>query len=180
MIVDEVFRVADETDSAMALGPNVVVIGSLSKTYGLPGLRLGWVAADKRRIRRLRTVQQYLTLSLGSMTVALGAAVLAAHGKFSRAQLIRKNRRILTDWAKKNANILAVSEPQGGTTVCLTVNKRLGEMKLFRQFLQLGVLLVPGTQNFDFVADVPWFRLGYATESRALRKGLEQISAVLR
>jgi histidinol-phosphate/aromatic aminotransferase/cobyric acid decarboxylase-like protein len=40
------------------------VIGSLSKAYGLPGLRLGWIAASKERLAQLRTVQQYLTLTL--------------------------------------------------------------------------------------------------------------------
>ena len=54
MIVDEVFRVAGEDSSAMTLGPHVVVIGSLSKTYGLPGVRLGWVATNEERVARLR------------------------------------------------------------------------------------------------------------------------------
>src|SRR5260221_3086263 len=82
LIVDEVFRVRGETPSAISLGPHVVVIGSLSKTYGLPGLRLGWVAANKKRLRRLRTLQQYLTLGLSTMAVVVGSAVLQSPETF--------------------------------------------------------------------------------------------------
>jgi aspartate/methionine/tyrosine aminotransferase len=52
LIVDEVFRFPDETPSAIGLKNNVVVLGSLSKTHGLPGLRLGWIAAEKERLSR--------------------------------------------------------------------------------------------------------------------------------
>ena len=69
--------------SALNLGRQVVVLGSLSKTYGLPGLRLGWIAANKDWLQQLRTVQQYLTLTLNAATVALGAAVLGDPGRQS-------------------------------------------------------------------------------------------------
>lgn len=178
MIVDEVFRVADENTSAMMLGPHVVVIGSLSKTYGLPGLRLGWVAANEERISRLRTVQQYLSLSLNTMTVAVGAAILDRHQEYSRADLIHENRRILTNWSKPYAGILAISAPTGGTTACLTIDTHFDEMELFNRFIHEGVLLVPG-KRFGFAAHVPWFRLGYATDSTKLREGLAKLSTVM-
>lgn len=62
LVVDEVFAAPDASESLAYFADNVMVIGSLSKMYGLPGLRLGWVLADRRRIEVLRTLQQYLTL----------------------------------------------------------------------------------------------------------------------
>jgi len=179
LIVDEVFRVSGETKSAIGLGPHVVVIGSLSKTYGLPGLRLGWVAASEERLSRLRTVQQYLILTLNALTVALGAAILEKLERFSRADLIRDNRRILIDWAKAHEGVVSISAPTGGTTVCLTIDTAVGESALFDQFVEHGVLLAPGSRCFEFGHDVRWFRLGYATEPDTLRRGLEHVSAVL-
>jgi aspartate/methionine/tyrosine aminotransferase len=180
LIVDEVFRVPGETESAIGFGRHVVVIGSLSKTYGLPGLRLGWVAADQERLKRLRTVQQYLTLTLSAMTVALGAAILQQVEKFSRAALIRDNRRILTDWAAAHDSIVSISAPAGGTTTCLAVDTAVAELELFKRFEKNGVLLVPGSQCFAVSPGIRWFRLGYGTESDRLRDGLERISATLR
>jgi aspartate/methionine/tyrosine aminotransferase len=179
LIVDEVFRVPDETPTAMGLSANVVVFGSLSKTYGLPGLRLGWVAATEERLKRFRTVQQYLTLTLSAMTVELGAAILERPGKFSRADLIRENRKILADWAKSHPGVVSISEPNGGTTVALAFKTATAEQELFDKFLEKGVLMAPGSQCFESYEGVKWFRLGYGTQTDKLREGLERISAVV-
>jgi aspartate/methionine/tyrosine aminotransferase len=117
LIVDEVFRIPGEGESALGLSSNVIVIGSLSKTYGFPGLRLGWVAGTKERLPRLRTIQQYLTLTLNAFTVAVGTAVLEEAKRFSRADLVRANRRVLTEWAASHKKLVSISPPEGGTTV---------------------------------------------------------------
>jgi aspartate/methionine/tyrosine aminotransferase len=179
LIVDEVFNVAGEAESAMALGPDVVVIGSMSKTYGLPGLRLGWLAIDQGRLVRMRTIQQYLTLSLSAMTVALGSAILETPGQFSREELILDNRQLLHDWADAHCGVVSISAPQGGTTVCLKVDTAVDETDLFGRFLKQGVLLAPGTRCFECRYDVPWFRLGYGAQSQALQQGLERVSTVV-
>jgi aspartate/methionine/tyrosine aminotransferase len=179
LIVDEVFRIPRETRSAIQLHANVIAIGSLSKIYGLPGLRLGWVAAGEYRLKRMRTVQQYLTLTLNAMTVALGDAVLRDPEKFSRADLIHDNRQIVSKWAKVNPDLVSISEPAGGTTVCLRLNTALDEQKLFAKFLEKHVLLAPGARCFGSYKDIRWFRLGYGTESDALRQGLDRIRGAL-
>jgi aspartate/methionine/tyrosine aminotransferase len=173
LIVDEVFRVLGETESATGLGAHVVVIGSLSKTYGLPGVRLGWVAASNDRLGRLRTLQQYLTLTPNTLTVAVGGALLREPGRFSRADLIHKNRNELLEWAKTAQRHLSISEPQSGTTVCLTIKTTLPEEPLFERFRDAGVLLAPGNRCFDFNPDgIRWFRLGYGTDTEVLVRGL--------
>ncbi|HYN79861.1 MAG TPA: pyridoxal phosphate-dependent aminotransferase [Gemmatimonadaceae bacterium] len=179
LIVDEVFRAPGETESSITLGENVVVIGSLSKTYGLPGLRLGWVATSQERLRRLRTVQQYLTLSLSAMTVIIGAAVLKKPELFSRAELIHANRTIVTDWAGAHEDVVRISVPAGGTTVCVVIDTTMDETALFDSFVQRGVLLAPGSRCFEFARDLHWFRLGYGTESETLHRGLELVAAAI-
>jgi aspartate/methionine/tyrosine aminotransferase len=179
LIIDEVFRVPGETPSALALSSDLVVIGSLSKTYGLPGLRLGWIAAAEDRLQRFRTVQQYLSLSLSAVTAAIGADVLADPARFSRAGLIRTNRSILQNWRDQNRETISISSPQGGTTVCLTIHRQQDEMSLFHRFFDCGVMLAPGRKCFGVPAHRPWFRLGYAIEPEALREGLNKIIAII-
>jgi aspartate/methionine/tyrosine aminotransferase len=179
LIVNEVFRTPDDAESAIQLGSHLVVMGSFSKIYGLPGLRLGWVAANSARLERLRTVQQYLTLSLSAMTVALGAAILSKPEDFSRAALIRKNRQIVKEWASQHGDTVSISSSAGGTTACLTFNTAMEESKLFEAFVRAGVLLVPGGQSFKFGPKLPWFRLGYGTDSGRVRRGLDLISTVI-
>jgi aspartate/methionine/tyrosine aminotransferase len=179
LIVDEVFRIPGETESAIGLGSHVVTIGSLSKIYGLPGLRLGWVTANRKRLADLRTLQQYLTLSHNAFTTALGSAVLADLEKFNRADLIRGNRQHLTGWAATSKPLLSISAPHGGTTVCLTVNSNTPADALFERFLKAGVLLAPGNRCFGFAPDINWFRLGYGTGADELNRGLARVEDVL-
>ncbi len=179
LIVDEVFRTDGETCSAVELGSDVVTIGSLSKVYGLPGLRLGWIIANKELVGRLRTLQQYFTLTLNSFTVSLGSAVLKDLKRFSRTDLIRKNRKILIGWAEAYKETLSISSPLGGTTVCLTVNSPTPADVLFERFLEAKVLLAPGERCFEFGEDLNWYRLGYGTSPDDLHLGLSRVSEVL-
>jgi aspartate/methionine/tyrosine aminotransferase len=179
LIVDEVFRIPGETGSAIGLGSHVVTIDSLSKIYGLPGLRLGWITANQERLGRLRTLQQYLTLTLNSFAVAIGSVVLKDLERFSRADLIRNNRKILIDWAEEAKGMLSISAPLGGTTVCLTINSKIPSDELFELFLKAGVLLVPGGRCFDFGREINWFRLGYGIGADDLNRGLARIREVL-
>jgi aspartate/methionine/tyrosine aminotransferase len=179
LIVDEVFRVPGKEESAIGLDDHVVVVGSLSKTYGLPGVRLGWVAANKDRLGRLRTLQQYFTLTLNTLTVAVGAALLKDPERFSRTDLICKNRSIVREWAKTLEGHLSISEPQGGTTVCLNIKTTLAETPLFERLRNAGVLLAPGSRCFEFSPEsIRWFRLSYGTDARGLIRGLEIIKEV--
>ncbi|MEW6642362.1 MAG: pyridoxal phosphate-dependent aminotransferase [Pseudomonadota bacterium] len=184
LIVDEVFRLPQDTPSAIELGrasacQHVVVIGSLSKVYGLPGLRLGWVVAERDRLSRLRTLQQYFTLTLGAFTVQLGAAVLQRPERFSRAELIRTNRQMLVERVSAASGRMAISPPLGGTTVCLSIESTLSEDDLFDRCLQAGVLLAPGARCFDAGHQMRWFRLGYGGASDDLDRGLRRIDQVI-
>jgi aspartate/methionine/tyrosine aminotransferase len=179
LIVDEVFRFPDETPSAIGLRNNVVVLGSLSKTHGLPGLRLGWIAAEKQRLSRYRTVQQYLSLALNAFSVTVGRSALNNLAKFDRARLVRGNRATVISWAQRLGQRISISTPMGGTTVCLTVGNGVSEDDLFRSLLDAGVLIAPGNRCFDKGLAKTWFRLGYGTDANSLKCGLARFETVL-
>lgn len=180
LLVDEVFRLPEDCASATRLGQNVIVIGSLSKVYGMPGLRLGWIVTDTARLDRLRTVQQYTTLSPNSFAVTLGAAVLDDIDHFSRRTLLQTNRRIVEEWAAKHADVLRVIPSPAGTTAILEVNSSASEDDLFDAFLGNQVLLVPGSRCFAVNGPRPWFRLGYGAREDVLRQGLDAVADALK
>jgi aspartate/methionine/tyrosine aminotransferase len=179
LIVDEVFRFPDETQSAIGLDHNVVVLGSLSKTHGLPGLRLGWIVTHGERLSRYRTLQQYLSLTLNSFSVNVGCSVLNNLAKFDRANLVRFNRKIVTDWAERLQERISISAPLGGTTICLAADGRLSEEMLFEASLAAGVLIAPGNRCFEAGVAQTWFRLGYGAETKSLELGLLRLGAVI-
>ena len=180
LLVDEVFRLPKDCPSATHLGAHVTVISSLSKVYGMPGLRLGWIVTSQKNIGRLRTLQQYTTLTPSVFAQAVGKEVIKHHNLFSRRDLLQKNRSFLLTWARKNSGCVRLIAPEAGTTAVLEIISSRSEDYLFNLFESSGVLLVPGSRCFGVNNTKPWFRLGYGAPKTVLRKGLETISRALR
>lgn len=180
LLVDEVFRLPEDCPSATHLGAHVTVISSLSKVYGMPGLRLGWIVTSHTNIGRLRTLQQYTTLTPNVFAHAVGKEVIKHHNLFSRRDLLQNNRRFLLSWAQDNSACVRLIAPEAGTTAVLEINSSQSEDYLFNLFESSGVLLVPGSRCFGVNNTKPWFRLGYGAHEAVLRKGLEIISRALR
>jgi aspartate/methionine/tyrosine aminotransferase len=177
LIVDEVFRLPEEHRTRLESAPNVFVIGSLSKVYGLPGLRLGWVAGQKTLVDRMKTIQQYLSLSVNWFADAIGSAVLMDPLGASRHQLLVDARTTVQRWAQVNGDVASTTFPSGGTTVILSPKRpRDG---LFDLLLNRNLLLVPGRRCFGW-GDGAWFRLGYGTSQQVLSEGLDALESVLR
>src|SRR5690606_7971638 len=87
---DEVYRGLEENPgeqlpAACDLGPHAVSLGVLSKSYGLPGLRIGWVATRERRLlERMAAIKDYTTICnsapsefLATLALRRGEALLA-------------------------------------------------------------------------------------------------------
>lgn len=180
LLVDEIFRLPEDCPTATHLGAHVTVISSLSKVYGMPGLRLGWIVTSKTKIQPLRTLQQYTTLTPNVFAQAIGKEVLTHMDLFSRHELLDTNRSILLTWASKNSDVVRLIAPEAGTTAVLEINLEKSEDDLFNLFVNSGVLLVPGTRCFGVKTTKPWFRLGYGASEEVLRKGLKAISDALR
>ena len=172
LIVDEVFRFPSETRSAIEINNDVVILGSLSKTHGLPGLRLGWIAARPERLSRYRTLRQYMSLTLNAFTVAIGCSVLEKVPKFDRIELVKANRSLVTDWADRLHGHISISAPSGGTTICVMTDAPIDEGALFSAALDAGVLIAPGNSCFGRDIAQTWFRIGYGTETKELKLGL--------
>lgn len=173
LIVDEVFCYPEE--SLAGVNPAVVIVSSLSKLFGLPGLRFGWLIGNEDRIQRARTIQQYTTLSLNSTSALVGCWALSHLDALSRKKHIEINRETLCRWGEKHSSRLKLSTPEAGTTVIFRTNSTLPEAEQFQAFVNSGVLVVPGSQCFDSPDGLPWFRLGYGRASTEFTHGLERI-----
>jgi aspartate/methionine/tyrosine aminotransferase len=79
VLCDEAFREADPErapSTAAAIGPSWLSTSSLTKTYGLGGLRLGWVAAHPDVLERCREARHAFSVEPAHASVAAGLALL--------------------------------------------------------------------------------------------------------
>jgi len=103
------------------LGPRGISVGTVSKPFGLPGLRIGWIAAPRDVISACLGIRDYVSLSPGKLNDAIAKLALRL-----RARIIERNSRIIaanlaatTRWIARHGAILSWAPPRGGLLALL-------------------------------------------------------------
>ena len=100
ILSDEVYRGAEldsvESASFSGRGERIVVTGGLSKVYGLPGLRIGWLVAPEAEAQAALRLKDYTTIAPATLSESLAEIALER-----RDELIKRARFILGErWPK--------------------------------------------------------------------------------
>ena len=124
LLHDEVYDdfVYDSVQPGSALrhpSGSALAINSFSKRYGLPGLRVGWLAGPAEFITRAQRAQDFLALSLGPASIAIATAVmgdLATNESWLPARVVElaARRDELYDVLSQNGLTFPTGRPQGG------------------------------------------------------------------
>ncbi len=183
ILCDEVYRGTDQEGDGMTasiadLYEKGISTGSMSKTYSLAGLRLGWIVGPKDLLSAVSIHRDYNTISVGMLDDHFAAIALENRDKIlARSQAItRTNLAILAEWMEGEPLISWV-KPKSGTTALLKYDLPLTSETFCIKLLETtGVMLTPGSA-MDMEGHL---RIGYTNGEAVLREGLARISAFLR
>ena len=186
LLVDETYRdlaYGPPYPTAASLGPQVIAVSSLSKAFGTPGLRLGWLlSTDRALFERLLAAKEQIGICGSVVDERLGVAVLEDRARWLRESNARNQARlgIVREWVASEPLIRWV-EPAGGV-VCFP---RLEVPPSFDCDRFYQVLLA---EHGTYVGPGHWFempkrfmRIGFAWPTEGeLRDGLRSISLAVR
>ncbi|MER7672500.1 capreomycidine synthase [Kitasatospora sp. NPDC096128] len=155
-----------------------VSFGTLSKAYGLPGLRVGWCLAAPEVLDRCARVRDYVSLHLSPM-VELVAERVVRHGDAlvgRRRDLATANRAVLAGWIAERPRQVAWVPPAGGVSSFVHLPE-VADVEDFCRWLahEHRILLVPGT-CFGHQGHA---RLGFGAPAEELRRGLDLLGRAL-
>jgi capreomycidine synthase len=155
-----------------------ISMGTLSKAYGLPGLRVGWCIAPAEVLERCVHLRDYLTLHLSPLVELIAQrAIEKADALLDiRRRQAKVNLEIVAKWANENEETVEWMPPQGG--VCSFPRlRRVDDVNAFCHHLagRYKVLLVPGN-CFNRPEHV---RLGFGAATAELTEGLSRLSEAL-
>jgi len=185
ILSDEVYAGGEVTDgstpSVWGRTERVLVSASLSKAYGLAGLRLGWLVAPEGFREDAWARKDYTTIAPSPLSDRLGAAALEPAARTRLLErgrsILRANLEVLREWAAEHAAHLTFRPPRAGAVAFFRYDLPVGSTELADHArVEHGVLLVPGDQ---FGMD-GHFRLGYGYTRPPLDAGLERLSSALR
>jgi aspartate/methionine/tyrosine aminotransferase len=172
--LDAVF--ADPPRSAVQLGPQFVVTSSLTKVYGLAGLRCGWIVAEPelaQRMRRLTELHDNNAPHLAERVSLIALANLDRLRDRARA-LLTANHALLDAFLDDRDDLVAVRTRFGTTSFPRLVRGDVDALcRLLRERYETAV--VPG----HFFEAPDHFRIGLGCETELLKAGLERLGAAL-
>ena len=180
LFVDEVYRGLNHSGypyskSAVDLYEKAIVTGSMSKTYSLAGIRLGWIVANPNIIEQINSNREYNTISISALDDYVATIALENHEKIVERNLkiILENKKIILNFINSNSHFSWV-EPNAGTIACINFDYDLtSEDFCASLFDKTGVLTIPAS-CFDMNQN--FFRIGYAMDSQMLQEALNLIS----
>jgi aspartate/methionine/tyrosine aminotransferase len=124
VIVDEVMTgiFAENTErvpSAALLSREAIVIGNVSKSLGLGGLRTGWIVAPVDVIDRCTQWRYYTTISPPAIVQQLARIAVEQRARIlaENEQVVRANHRSLSSWCARHESALRLLPWEGGTVV---------------------------------------------------------------
>jgi len=185
ILADEVYSGAErltdnETPSFYGIYDKVIAIGSMSKAYGLPGLRIGWAVAPVEKIQSIWARHEYTTISATMLSNKLAAIALSPKVRsriIKRTRdYIRKGFPILEEWMESHENLFSVVPPQAAAIAFVRYDLDINSTEFAERLRkEKSVFIVPG----DHFGMDKFFRISYGLPSDYLTSGLNRIHELI-
>lgn len=184
IVSDEIYRGAelDGETTATLWGryDRVIVTSGLSKAYGLPGLRIGWIVAPPETAAALWGIHDYTSIAPGAASDLLARMALAP-GRHERLiartrGIVRTNYPLVRRWIESRRPLLSHIPPEAGAIVLVRYRHAINSTTLAGRIRdEQSVLVVPG-DHFEMDG---YLRLGFGSDPGHLTSSLERIGEVL-
>ena len=183
ILSDEVYRGAEldgqETPSMWGRSGRAIITSGLSKAYGLPGLRIGWIAAPPALIASLWSYHDYVTIAPGALSDRLARVALAPERRarlFERTRgILRRNLPLIEAWLRDAGGFHWI-KPEAGAIVYVRYDHKINSTELVNRLrVEKSVLIVPG----DHFGMDGYLRLGFGEPPEYNRAGLDRLRELL-
>lgn len=184
ILADEVYAGAElagsVTPTAWGRSSRIVVTASLSKAYGLPGLRIGWLVAGDGWRDELWARKDYTTIAPSVLSDRFAAAAMEPTVReriLSRTRgILNAHLGILSEWVDSTGGVLRFRPPDAGAIALIGYDMDVESAAFAERLLaERETLIVPGSQ---FGRD-GFFRVGFGYSEMHLRGGLAELAALV-
>jgi aspartate/methionine/tyrosine aminotransferase len=185
IIADEVYQGAELggvlTPSFWGRYERTLVVNGLSKAYGLPGLRIGWIVGPEDLVKRTWPYHDYTTISPSALSDALAARALEPARReriLARTRkILQANFPVLETWLAGRGGLFTFLPPKAGAICFARYALEINSTELVERLIkEQSVLVVPG----DHFETDGYLRFGYGDEPGYLREGLDRIDEGLK
>lgn len=179
LLADEVYQGAEldgrMTPSFWGSYERVIVVNGLSKAYGLPGLRIGWLVAPASFTADAWARHDYTTIGPSGISDHLAGVAL---DRGVREKLLDRTRRILNtnypileEWLKRFGDTFTWHRPGAGAICWTRYRQSVSALDIVEKMrAEHSVLLVPG----EHFGTPGYLRFGYGEGLQHLQEALAE------
>ena len=184
ILADEIYqgseRSGEMTPTFYGKYDRVIITNGLSKAYGLPGLRIGWIVAPRDIIAKMWSYHDYTTIAPGTLSDTLARIALAPEGRarcLERTRgICRNNFPLFRSWMEARGTLFRMVDPKAGAIAYVRYNLAANSTQIMQRLLkEKSVLIVPG----DHFGMDNYLRIGYGPPPEYLKEALDQINEIL-
>ncbi|HET7618791.1 MAG TPA: aminotransferase class I/II-fold pyridoxal phosphate-dependent enzyme [Vicinamibacterales bacterium] len=184
LLSDEVYLGAEitapRTSSFWGMGERVIVTSGLSKAYGIPGVRIGWLVAPPPLAAECWSQHDYITIGPNKMSDRIARVAVETRNRercYARTgEILRHNLPIVREWVEGFSGRLRWTEPTAGAIGLMKYDADVPSLAIAdRVRTRQSTLIVPGSH----VGIEGHLRIWLGGREEYLRQGLRRIGAEL-
>src|SRR5215469_16730016 len=182
LLADEVYLGAEihceRTRSFWGMSDRVIVTSGLSKAYGIPGVRIGWIVGPSSVIADCWTQHDYLTIGPNKISDIVARVAVENRDKlYARTRsILQQNLPIMREWARGFHGFLTFREPKAGALCLVQYHSAMPSYDLAERIREKhSVLIVPGAH----LGLEGYLRLWLGGKPEFLAEGLRRIGLEL-
>ena len=185
LLADEVYLGAEiecaRTRSFWGMSDRVIVTSGLSKAYGIPGVRIGWIVGPPSIVAECWTQHDYLTIGPNKISDAVARIAVEPQNReklYARTRgILQRNLPIMREWVESFHGFLTFREPRAGALCLVRYQSGTPSYDLCERIrVKQSVLIVPGAH----LGLEGFLRIWLGGKPEFLQEGLRRIGEELR
>uniref|UniRef100_Q01N96 Aminotransferase n=1 Tax=Solibacter usitatus (strain Ellin6076) TaxID=234267 RepID=Q01N96_SOLUE len=185
LLADEVYLGAEihreRTASFWGMSDRVIVTSGLSKAYGIPGVRIGWIVGPKDVVAECWSQHDYITIGPNKISDAVARVAVRPENReklYARTRtILQQNLPAMRQWAESFDGFLTFREPQAGALCLMRYGSPTPSYQLVERIrVKQSVLIVPGSH----LGLEGYLRVWLGGKPEFLAEGLRRIGVELR
>jgi aspartate/methionine/tyrosine aminotransferase len=160
-------------------GGHGLSVGTMSKPFGLPGLRIGWIAGPEEVVRACWASRDYVSLSPARLSDFLTQIAITHRDKIiaRNREIVLENLETATAWFAEHGDLATWTAPRAGLLALMKYSVEVPSHDLANRLAgEYGVMLAPGSA-FGYEG---YLRIGIGQRPDLFREGLHRTAACLR
>jgi aspartate/methionine/tyrosine aminotransferase len=184
LLADEVYLGAEiecpRTPSFWGMSDKVIVTSGLSKAYGIPGVRIGWIAGPTELVKECWAQHDSITICPNKLSDSVARIAVQPENReklYERGRaLLQRNRRIFSDWVDDLGDGYSFIPPEAGALAFMKYPSPTPSLEIVERIREnQSTLIVPGIH----LGLEGYLRIWLGGEQAYLEEGLRRIAREL-